>query len=66
MSVLFNYRLPAESAVRTTMGSGNANGSMSAGGGGGAGGVGSELFEKFQRQKLNKENGHGSSSSNDR
>lgn len=32
----------------------------------GSPGVGSELFEKFQRQKLNKENGHGGSSLNDR
>ena len=56
-----SFRLPETSAnVRAALpvgvgggggGGVNANGSVAGGG---------ELFEKFQRQKLNKENGHGS------
>lgn len=59
IDVFLSSRLP-ENVVRT--GNGNAN----SGGGGGMPGAGSELFEKFQRQKLNKENGHPNSSLNDR
>lgn len=60
MSTHFTFcRLPDTSAVAARAGNGNGNGS--------AGGVGSELFEKFQRQKLSKENGHAISNSlNDR
>lgn len=59
--MIYRCRLP-ESHVGPSGGGG--------GGGVGAGngaGVGSELFEKFQRQKLNKENGqNGNASFNER